>query len=305
MNKKILLYYKYIHIANPQEIRDWQHELCTTLNLEGRIILAHEGINGTVAGLESDTQAYIAAMNEHPLFGNIDFKQTIVPAQHSYFDRLRVVVKSEIVNLGISPEQLKAENSATHLTPTQAHELLENRPEDLVILDGRNYFEARVGKFQGAITPEINTFRDFPEYIEKNLEQFKDKQVLMYCTGGIRCERASALLKEKGVAKNVFQIEGGIHRYVEQFPEGFFRGKNYVFDARITDKINDDIIGSCDLCCAPCDDYTNCCNALCNKHFIGCKDCIQTHGNACSSQCHQLVQEKKVHQRPHRTRIQI
>lgn len=305
MNKKILLYYKYVHIANPQEIRDWQHQLCSTLNLEGRIILAHEGINGTLAGPEESTDAYIAAMNEHPLFGNIDFKQTPVPAEHNYFDRLRVVVKSEIVNLGINPEQLKAENCATHLTPEQAHDLLTHKPEDLVILDGRNYFEARVGKFEGAITPEVNTFRDFPEYIEKNLEQFKDKQVLMYCTGGIRCERASAFLKEKGVAKKVFQILGGIHRYVEKFPEGFFRGKNYVFDRRITVKVNDDIVGTCDLCNTSCDDYTNCCNALCNKHFIGCSNCIQTYGNACSSQCAQLVRENKVAQRPYRIRVQI
>lgn len=305
MNKKILLYYKYVHIANPQEIRDWQLKLCQQLGLEGRIILAHEGINGTVAGLETSTDAYIAAMNEHPLFGEIDFKQTIVPLEHTYFDRLRIVVKSEIVNLGINPDELKADNGATHLTPTQAHELLKNKPENLVVLDGRNYYEARVGKFEGAITPEIEHFRDFPNYIEQNLEQFKDKQVLMYCTGGIRCERASAYLKEKGVAQEVYQILGGIHRYVEQFPEGFFRGKNYVFDSRVTVKVNDDIVGSCDHCGVASDEYSNCCNAFCNKQFLCCKECLELFSNACSAICAELRKENKVPQRPLKARVQV
>lgn len=305
MDKKILLYYKYIHISNPQEVRDWQHALCTKLNLEGRIILAKEGINGTVAGSSDSTDAYIQAMNEHPLFGNIDFKESIVPAEHTYFDRLRVVVKNEIVNLGINPEELSAADHAKHLTPEQVHQLLENKPEDLVILDGRNYYEARVGKFEGAITPEVDHFRDFPIYIDQNLEQFKDKQVLMYCTGGIRCERASAYLKQKGVAREVYQILGGIHRYAEQYPDGFFRGKNYVFDARVTVKINDDVISSCDLCAIQCDEYRNCSNALCNKQFIGCDVCMERFAYTCSQVCAQLRQENKVPQRPFRNRVHV
>ena len=126
-----------------------------------------------------------------------------------------------------------AKNGGKHLTPEETHNLIAQKPNDLVILDARNDYEWRIGAFEGAIKPDIEHFRQFPKFVDDNLEQFKDKQVLMYCTGGIRCERASTYLKEKGVAKNVYQILGGIHRYAEQYPDGFFRGKNYVFDDRI------------------------------------------------------------------------
>lgn len=303
MIKKILLYYKYIAVPNPQEIRDWQQALCTQLGLTGRIIIASEGINGTVCGNSEATDAYIIAMHNHDLFNNVDFKDSIVNGKYDYFTGLHVIVKKEVVNLGIDPEKLTTENTGKHLTPQQAHELLSQKPEDLVILDGRNYFEARVGAFTDAITPEINHFRDFPEYIDKNLDLFKDKEVLMYCTGGIRCERASAYLKSKGVSKEVYQIEGGIHRYVEQYPDGHFRGKNYVFDARIAVKVTDDIIGTCDICAQPCDTYTNCRNAKCNKHFIGCSACVEKLNNCCSQVCFELVNTKQVPERPYRQKV--
>jgi len=303
MNKKILLYYKYIPVPNPEEIKSWQQTLCSQLKLTGRIILATEGINGTLYGTPEATDAYIQAMNNHPLFNNIDFKDSLVNGHYEYFTGLQIVVKKEVVNLGINPEQLTTQNTGKHLTPQQAHELLSQKPENLVILDGRNYFEARVGAFTGAITPEINNFREFPEYIDQNLELFKDKEVLMYCTGGIRCERASAYLNQKNIAKKVYQIEGGIHRYVEQYPDGYFRGKNYLFDARITVKVNNDIIGACDICTTSCDEYTNCRNAKCNKHFIGCSACIEKFRNCCSAECMNLVQTKQVPERPYRPKV--
>ncbi len=303
MKKRILLYYKYVNVPVPHEIQGWQQELCSSLGLTGRILLATEGINGTVCGSLHATDAYIQAMNSHELFGGIDFKDSIVNGQHDYFHKLQIQVKPEIVHLGIAPEALTPDNGGQHLTPEQAHQLMEKKPEDLVILDGRNYYEARVGTFKDAITPPVNHFRDFPEYIDNNIEQFKDKEVLMFCTGGIRCERASAYLSAKGVAKKVYQIEGGIHRYVEQFPDGFFRGKNYVFDARITVKVNDDIIGTCDLCATPCDEYTNCRNAKCNKHFISCASCVEKLGNTCSAACLELVNQGLVPERPYRPKI--
>ena len=167
-----------------------------------------------------------------------------------------------------------------------------------MILDARNNYEWVIGKFENAITPPIENFRDLPEYLEQNLDQFKDKQVLMYCTGGIRCERASAYLNEKNVAKKVYQLQGGIHRYVEQYPDGFFRGKNYVFDGRISVKINDDILASCTICNVACDDYHNCLNALCNEHFIACIACVEKLANTCSEKCQILLAENKVQERP-------
>lgn len=303
MNKKILLYYKYVQIPNPEAIKLWQVDLCHSLSLTGRIILATEGINGTVCGTQDATQTYIDAMNNHELFGNIDFKDSIVNGEYEYFPKLQVLVKSEIVNLGIAPEKLSPKDGGKHLTPQQAHDLMQEAPEDLVILDGRNYYEARVGTFKNSITPHVNHFREFPEYIDQNLDLFKDKQVLMHCTGGIRCERASAYLKAKGIAKEVYQIEGGIHRYVEQFPDGFFRGKNYVFDARVTVPVNSDVLGACDICTNPCDEYTNCRNAKCNKQFIGCSTCVKSHNNCCSSACFDLVEKKAVPERPYRPKV--
>lgn len=303
MKKRILLYYKYVALPDRAQIKAWQQSLCQSLNLQGRILIASEGINGTLCGTLENTQDYITAMNEHPLFGNIDFKESIVNGQYDYFPKTQVVVRPEIVHLGLDQSVSAPANGGTHLTPQEAHELMAKNPDDLVILDGRNYFEARVGAFKNAITPEVNNFRDFPAYIDQNLEQFADKQVLMYCTGGVRCERASAYLESKGIAKKIYQIAGGIHRYVEQFPDGFFRGKNYVFDARLTVKVNDDILSTCDICAISCDDYNNCRNAKCNKHFICCANCIEKLANACSPECLDLLNRSLVPERPYRPKV--
>jgi len=302
MLKKILLYYKYVSIPNPDDIKIWQQLLCKDLELSGRIILATEGINGTVYGTPTSTQAYIDAMSNHDLFKNIDFKDSIVNGDYEYFTGLRIVVKPEIVSLGIPADVLTTEKTGQHLTPEQAHELINNNP-DLVLLDGRNYYEAKIGTFKNAITPNIEHFRDFPEYINQNLEQFKDKEVLMFCTGGIRCERASALLNTKNIAKKVYQISGGIHRYIEKYPDGHFRGKNYVFDARVATPVNNDVVGRCDICKTTCDDYTNCQNALCNKQFLSCPACITQFSNCCSAICSTLVTNNQTPRRPYRPRV--
>ena len=160
-------------------------------------------------------------------------------------------MRKEIVHLGLDPEQISPAQGGQHLTPAQVHALMTDKPDNLVILDARNDYEWQIGKFKDAVTPPIKNFREFLDYIDQNIEQFKDKEVLMYCTGGIRCERATSYLNSKNVASKVYQIDGGIHRYVEQYPDGYFRGKNYVFDHRVSLKVNDDILGSCSLCAIP------------------------------------------------------
>jgi len=292
---KIILFYKYIAIEYPKQIMKWQHEICQNLNIKGRILISHEGINGTLGGSIEALDEYKNIMSTHELFDAIDFKESDGDAE--CFPRLSVKVRNEAVSLGIPYDQLTAANAGQHLTPDQTHQLLTENPADLVILDARNDYEWAIGRFKNAITPNIENFRDLPQYLDQNIEQFKDKQVLMYCTGGIRCERASAYLNEKNVAKKVYQMEGGIHRYVEQYPDGFFRGKNYVFDGRVSVRINEDILSSCALCAKPCDDYYNCLNATCNKHFICCNDCVQVYENTCGSTCQTLIKEKKVNQR--------
>ena len=293
---KIILFYKYIEISYPKQVMKWQKKVCQELGLKGRILISHEGINGTLGGTVAHLEIYKKIMSEHALFADIDFKESTGGPE--CFPRLAVKVRNEAVTLGIPYDKLTPHNGGQHLSPTETHELLTQNPQDLVILDARNNYEWAIGKFENAITPDIDNFRDLPHYLDENLDQFKDKQVLMYCTGGIRCERATAYLNEKNVAKKVYQINGGIHRYVEEYPDGFFRGKNYVFDGRIAVKINDDILGSCAMCQKPCDDYYNCLNALCNKHFIGCTQCIKQLDTTCSTTCQRLIAENKAHQRP-------
>lgn len=289
---KIVIFYKYVDIQNPNLMADWQRALCQKLNLKGRILIGQEGINATVGGSEESVNSYLQVMREHPLFQDVDYKESAGSADH--FPRLQVTVKKEIVKLGLDTQKINAKNGGKHVTPAQAHELMTEQPEDLVILDVRNNYESRIGTFQNAITPDIDTFKDFPAYIDQNLEQFKDKQVLMACTAGIRCERASAYLKVKDIAKDVYQIAGGIHRYIEQFPDGYFRGKNYVFDGRISVKANDDVLADCFVCHKAYDDYTNCINTQCNKQIIVCPDCTINYHNTCSAICLELVQTNQV-----------
>ena len=289
---KILLFYKYVDIEQPEIVQTWMRNLCSDLGLTGRIILAEEGINGTVGGSDEAAQQFIIAMSNNPLFTNIDFKDA--PGDEHYFPRMKIVIKKEIVHLGIDPKTLRAEQGGKHLTPAETHALLNSKPENLVIIDTRNDYEARVGTIPGSMVPDKKYFREFPEYIDEHLDELKDKQVLMFCSGGIRCERASAYIKEKGVSQEVYQIEGGIHRYIEQFPNGHFRGTYYVFDGRVGVKVNDDIISNCDLCSVPCDFYVNCMNGGCNKQFLGCPTCIQQYAECCSTTCQELTESNQV-----------
>jgi predicted sulfurtransferase len=292
---KILLFYKYVKLVNPKAISKWQRKLCDSLNLTGRILIGDEGINGTVGGQTNETDEYKKQMLAHELFADIDFKDSQGDA--SCFPRMQITVREEIVTMGKDKNEYSQKDGGIHLTPEETHELISSQPKNLVILDARNQFEAEIGKFTNAIIPDIHHFREFYDYIEKNADKFKDKQVLMYCTGGIRCERASTVVKKHTGAKKVFQMLGGIHRYTEKYPQGYFRGKNYVFDRRIALKVNDDILSSCMFCSQKCDEYTNCLNASCNKHFICCGSCKETFNNTCSKACKTRIEKKEVHKR--------
>lgn len=297
---KILIYYKYIDIEDPGALVNEQRELCQSLGLKGRILIAHEGINATVGGSDESTERYKAYLAHHKLFFDVDIKESDGEADH--FPRLKVLVKKQVVNFGVFPELSIPRDAGRHLSPQEVHDLLDEQPEDLVILDARNNYEWRVGRFDTAINPDTANFRDLPAYIDTHLDVFKDKRVLMYCTSGIRCEPATAYLNKKNVAKEIYHIKGGIQRYVEAFPNGYFRGKNYVFDGRVTMPVTDDILACCDQCGCTFDEYSNCINAECNKQIIVCPPCIETYHNTCSEQCKELVLEKRVNIRtlPHK-----
>ncbi len=283
----ILLYYKYVTIQEPERLAKEQRALCEELSLKGRVLIAHEGINGTVGGSPEHIERYKEFMKYHKLFHDIDFKES--PGSADHFPKLKVLVKKEIVKLGIDPRTLTAQDGGLHLSPQEVHALLEECPEDLVILDARNKYESDIGTFKNAIKPPINYFRELPAYLDAHTDIFKNKRVLMFCTGGVRCERASAYLKAKNIAQEVYQIKGGIHRYTDAFPDGFFRGKNYVFDGRIAQKITDDVQASCKHCSLPYDDYSNCINAECNKQIVICPNCNTFYNTTCSTACKELV----------------
>ncbi|QQR53952.1 rhodanese-related sulfurtransferase [bacterium] len=293
---KIILFYKYVDIQYPKRIAKWQQKICSDLQLKGRVIIAHEGINSTLGGTDQQIERYKRLMEQHELFGSIDFKESAGGAD--CFPRLSIKVKNEIVRMGVDPAVLTIKQGGQHLMPEKVHELLNKNPEDLVILDTRNRCESDIGAFQGALKADIRYFREFPDYIDKNIDLFKDKQVLMYCTGGVRCERATAYLNVKNVAKKIYQLEGGIHRYIEKYPDGFFRGKNYVFDGRLSVASNEDILSRCALCQKTCDEYNNCLNASCNKHFVCCQGCKQQFHGTCGPACQTLVSQAAVPIRP-------
>ncbi len=296
MKYEVLLYYKYIDVLSPEfEVED-QRKILSFFNLKGRVLIAAEGINGTVCGTKKQCDDYISYMNSHEIFKNIDFKKS--ESDFICFSKLIVKLKKEIVVLAIDPKEMPATMSAETITTDAFHNLMNEKKDEIVVFDTRNLYESRIGKFNGAITPDIKTSREFKDYFENNKSLFSDKDVVMYCTGGVRCERISILLDRLKVAKKVRHLNGGIHRYVEKYPNGHFRGSNYVFDDRISQKVNDDILSNCDICNVPCDKYNNCLNAICNRHYLCCDVCFKNFNGNCSEKCKELTYGKFVPLRP-------
>ncbi|XP_066037596.1 thiosulfate sulfurtransferase/rhodanese-like domain-containing protein 2 isoform X2 [Chamaea fasciata] len=253
---EVLLYYCYCEVSDPEKLCAWQKALCQHLHLTGKVRVASEGINGTVGGSKVATSLYIKVMLSQPLFKNSlcqeDFKSSAGGA-HCFPD-LRVGVFKEIVPMGIDPKIVSYKETGIHLSPQEFHREVEQYlsqatqgQSDTILLDCRNFYESKIGHFQGCLAPDIRKFSYFPSYIDENLDLFKDKRVLMYCTGGIRCERGSAYLRSKAVCREVYQLKGGIHKYLEEFPDGFYRGKLFVFDDRYAICSNEDIISEKEL----------------------------------------------------------
>ncbi|HLP79504.1 MAG TPA: rhodanese-related sulfurtransferase [Acidobacteriota bacterium] len=252
---KVLLFYKFVKIKDPQKLCDEMKVFCKARNLLGRILLADMGINGTCAGADEDIAAYKKYMHEKKEFKDIWFKEQSIEQQP--FPRMSIRVRPELVTLRIP--DLHPSAGGKHLEPSQVHDLINKFGKDVVFLDTRNEIESRIGKFKDAVTPNIKTFRDLPAALPA-LENLKDKHVVTYCTGGIRCEVATALLKKEGF-KNVYQINGGIYNYCQQYPNGLFEGTCFVFDDRMQigwgndaavkleeEMPTDKIISSCEFC---------------------------------------------------------
>lgn len=281
MKYNILLYYCYTPIDDPEQFRYNHHLFCIENGIKGRIIIASEGINGTVSGTKEACQKYMALFNSDPRFASIEFK---VEEFHKHsFTKLHVRVKPEIVHSGLM-EVDPNKKTGKYVEPHEFKEIKNS--EDVVILDVRSNYEHSVGKFKNAVTLDIENFRDFPEKV-KELEKFKDKKVITYCTGGIKCEKASAYLLEQGF-KDVYQLHGGIIKYGIEAGGEDFEGKCYVFDNRVIvdiNKVNPKVISTCHLCGTESDRMVNCANQICNLHVPICEKCGWEMEGACSEAC--------------------
>lgn len=290
---KILLYYKYVPLDNPEEFRMQQKQLCQELGLKGRILVSGEGLNGTLAGEPTAVDAYIAATKAVPEFSDMEWK--ISWADEQVFPKLRVVVRDEIVTLGMKKKGMDVSltNKAHYIQPDELTSLYESG-EEFVIVDARNHYEAKIGKFKNAIVPPIENFRDFPEFVAKELVKHKGKKVVTYCTGGVRCEKASAYLREQGF-DDVQQLHGGIHDYGEKTGGKYFEGEMFVFDNRLhvpVNTVDPTTIAQCFFCHTPITRYIDCKGPACDGLFICCSPCQEEHLSACSERCETLLREQ-------------
>ncbi|MCC3272506.1 rhodanese-related sulfurtransferase [Arthrobacter zhangbolii] len=278
---RIALYYAFTPLSDPDAVRLWQRTLCEKLGLRGRILISRDGINGTVGGPLDAVKAYVKATREYPAFKKMDVKYSEGSAED--FPRLSVKVREEIVSFG-APGELKVDENGvvgggTHLRPEELHDLVaekEKAGEEVVFFDGRNAFEAQIGKFKGAVVPDVSTTHDFISELESGkYDDLKDKPVVTYCTGGIRCEVLSSLMVNRGF-KEVYQMKGGIVRYGETYGDkGLWEGSLYVFDKRMHTEFTDEAvtIGRCVRCEAPTSKFENCSNPSCRKLTLYCAEC--------------------------------
>jgi UPF0176 protein len=276
---KIILYYGFAPVADPEALRLWQTTLADSLGLKGRILISRHGINGTLGGEMNSLKKYVKETKQYPGFKKIDFKWS--DGTGNDFPRLSVKVRDELVSFGVADE-LKVDKDGVvdggkHLTPEQVHDLIDARGEEVVFFDGRNSYEAKVGKFKNAVVPDVKTTKDFLSELDSGkFDHLKKKPIVTYCTGGIRCEILSSVMKKRGF-EEVYQIAGGIVRYGEKFADkGYWEGSLYTFDGRMTVDFTDEtkVIGECDLCGSPTKSFTNCANQSCHQLYLLCGKCL-------------------------------
>lgn len=278
--QKIILFYKFVPIGDPETVMHWQRHLCERLNLRGRILISIHGINGTLGGGIEDVKAYIKEMNKHHLMKKITYKWS--DGHRDDFPKLKVKVKSEIVAFGAPDEITVDENGVTnggvHLKPEEVNKLVEEYGDDVIFYDGRNEYEAKIGKFKNAIVPPIKTSKEFIKDIEEGeISKHKDKPIVTYCTGGIRCEILSAMMKNRGYEK-VYQVDGGIAKYGQKYgSKGLWEGNMFVFDGRMRMAFDEDTqeIGNCEICGTTTSNVVNNGNIRRHLHVV-CTDCVAT-----------------------------
>lgn len=282
-------FYKYHHILNPALFRDELYTRLEKLGVLGRIYVANEGINAQISVPEENKDAFRNDLYQIDFLNQVRLNIAVQDDGKSFF-KLKILVRKKIVADGLDDNSFDVTNSGTHVNAEEFNKLADDK--NTIIIDMRNHYESEVGHFKGAVCPDVDTFREELQVAEDLMRTQKDKNLLMYCTGGIRCEKASAWMKHIGF-KNVFQLNGGIIKYAqevkEQGLENKFIGKNFVFDERLGERITNDIIAVCHQCGKPCDDHTNCKNDGCHLLFIQCAECAEKFNNCCSVECREIV----------------
>ncbi len=284
----VLLFYSYVTVEDPQALMEWVRTTAQKLDLTGRVLIAEEGINGTLEGLPENTALFAEAITSDARFADMSIKHSA--GTGDAFKKLSIKVRDEIVGTQFPKDVDPRTKTGTRLTPEELRSWYETG-RDFEIIDMRNDYEFRSGHFKNSINPGLEASRDLPSALPK-LEGLKDKTVLTVCTGGVRCEKMSAYLLSQGF-KDVYQLENGMHGYMEKYPGQDFEGTLYTFDERLTMDFggNREIVGKCHLCESATETYVNCGNNFCHLHFLVCEDCIGESVTYCSSECRVRIEE--------------
>lgn len=290
VNRITLSFYTYANIADPQQFRDELFIKWNELDVLGRIYVAKEGINAQLSLPANKLEEFRAFLDTYPFMKGIRLNIAVEHDNKSFL-KLTIKVRDKIVADGLNDDTFDPTNIGTHLKAKEFNAMMDD--PDVIVIDMRNHYESEIGHFKGAITPDVTTFRESLPIIDAQLEPHKkDKKLLMYCTGGIRCEKASAYFKHQGF-EQVYQLEGGIIEYTRQVKaeglESKFIGKNFVFDNRLGERITDDVIAQCHQCGKPCDDHTNCANQGCHLLFIQCPECAEKMKGCCCESCKDII----------------
>jgi len=281
-NYRVLLFYKYVAVDDPEKFKEDHLNFCFENNIKGRVYIAKEGINGTVSGLTRDIEIYKENLKSYHFFKDIVFKED--ETDEIAFSKMHVRVKKEIIHSGLLETSLK--NGGKRLKPDELYNFYKE-DKDFVIVDARNWYESKLGKFKNSITPPMKNFREWKKAV-KDLEEYKDKTVVTYCTGGIRCEKASAYMVEQGF-KDVYQLDGGIVTYTKKYPDTYWEGSVWVFDERFAVDVNSEkelkCVTDCENCGKPTSYYINCHNIECDKIIFYCHECKNEMDYCCSEKC--------------------
>ncbi len=287
--RKTISFYRYVIINNPSKLRDELYKKWNKLGVLGRIYIAHEGINAQLSVPTHNWKRFKENVLENKYFLKMPFKKAVEERKHSFF-KLTIKVRKQIVADGLTIDEYDVTNVGNHLNAKQWNEALEN---GAIVVDMRNHYESEIGKFKGAICPEAETFKEELPEVKNVLKGKETQKVLLYCTGGIRCEKTSAYLKHHGF-QDVNQLHGGIIDYARQLKENKklknnYTGKNFVFDERRGERISKDVISNCHQCGSPYDTHVNCANVNCNLLFLQCNQCKIQYDNCCSKKCIEII----------------